>query len=254
MYALIGGSGFTSDDVIADREEVEIETPYGRTSAPIVIGRLGRAQVAFLRRHGRRHEYAPHLVPSRANLWALSRLHVEGVVAVGTVGGIPSDMGPGGIAVPDQLLDCTWGREVTYYDSPEAGVKHIDFTYPFDRPLSAELVRAAERIGRRVKPDGVYACTQGPRLETKAEVERLRRAGADMIGMTLYPECALARELGLAYSGICVSVNHAAGIGDSSEKIDFESLKDEVERTVADVVAVVREALEGFEAHKSQAQ
>lgn len=244
MYALIGGSGFTSDDVITDREEVAVTTPYGDTSAPIVFGLLGGKRVAFLRRHGRKHEYAPHRVPSRANLWALKKCGVEGVIAVGTVGGIAHELGPGGIAVPDQLIDYTWGREVTYYDSPEAGVKHVDFTHPFDRALSARLIAAAERIGVPVFKRGVYACTQGPRLETAAEVERMRRDGADMIGMTLYPEAALARELALPYAGICVSVNHAAGIGDSAEKIDFESLAGVVEKAVLGVVEVVKASLD----------
>ncbi len=243
MFALIGGSGFTNDAVITDREEVVISTPYGDPSAPIVLGRLGGTPVAFLRRHGREHQYAPHRVPSRANLWALKRCGVEGVMAVGTVGGIAPELGPGGIAVPDQLIDYTWGRAVTYYDSPEAGVKHVDFTHPFDRALAKRLVRASERLGRPVLARGVYACTQGPRLETAAEVERMRRDGADMIGMTLYPEAALARELDLPYAGICVSVNHAAGIGDSSEKIDFESLKDVVAAAVLGVVAIVEEAI-----------
>lgn len=243
MFALIGGSGFTSDDVITDREEVVVTTPYGETSAPIVLGNLGGERIVFLRRHGRSHEYAPHRVPSRANLWALQKCGVEGVIAVGTVGGIAPELGPGSIAVPDQLIDYTWGREVTYYDTPAAGVMHVDFTHPFDRALSARLIAAANRLGKPVMNRGVYACTQGPRLETAAEVERMRRDGADMIGMTLYPEAALARELGLPYAGICVSVNHAAGIGDSAEKIDFEALKDVVEEAVLGVVEIVKTAV-----------
>lgn len=246
MFALIGGSGFTSDDVIEDREEVTLETPYGRPSAPLIFGTLRGTPVIFLRRHGVRHEFAPHAVPSRANIWALRKAGAEGIFAVGTVGGVAADMGPGRIAVPDQLLDYTWGRAVTYYDDfGKTGVKHVDMTWPFERSLSARLVSAADRLGRDIRTTGVYACTQGPRLETAAEVRRFARDGADMIGMTLYPECALARELGLPYAGICVSVNHAAGMGDSSEEIDFASLETSLAEAVAGVVDIVAEAVRG---------
>ena len=182
-------------------------------------------------------------MPYRANLWALSKLKLSGVIAVGTVGGIAPALGPGALAVPDQLIDYTWGREVTYFDSPETGVRHVDMTWPFDRSLSRRLVMAAGRLGVAVEEKGVYAATQGPRLETAAEVERMRRDGADMIGMTLYPECALARELGLSYAGLCVSVNHAAGMGESAESIDFEGLKDAVAKAVLRAVDVVTEVV-----------
>lgn len=243
MLALIGGSGFSGPGVLTDTETVEIDTPYGAPSAPIVLGKLGGTPVAFLLRHGPGHRFAPHTVPYRANLWALKKLGVEGVVGVATVGGIAGPLGPGGIAVPDQLIDYTWGREVTYYDRPEAGVKHVDMTHPFGRGLREELIAAAAALGKDLMTEGTYACTQGPRLETAAEVRRYARDGADMIGMTLYPECALARELDLPYAGICVSVNHAAGMGDSKDEIDFESLHDVVERAVAKVVEVVEETL-----------
>ena len=248
MFALIGGSGFTGNDVIENAEEVSVETPYGARSAPLVFGTLGGTPVVFLRRHGVRHEYAPHRVPSRANLWALKKARAEGVIAVATVGGCAPDMGPGRIAVPDQLIDYTWGRDVSYYDDfGAAGMKHVDMTWPFDRALSARLIEAAERLGTPVRKEGVYACTQGPRLETAAEVRRYRQDGADMIGMTLYPECALARELDLPYAGICVSVNHAAGMGDCRDEIDFASLEDVLRRAVGSVVEVVKEAVKETE-------
>ena len=244
MFALIGGSGFTGNNVIEDGEEVEISTPWGAPSAPLVFGSLGGTPIVFLRRHGVRHEFAPHRVPYRANLWALQKVKVDGVIAVGTVGGAAPDMGPGRIAVPDQLLDYTWGREVTYYDDfGAAGMKHVDMTWPFDRALSARLIKAAQRLGTDVRTTGVYACTQGPRLETAAEVKRMRRDGADMIGMTLYPECALARELDLPFAGICVSVNHAAGMGDCADQIDFASLEASLALAVQGVVEIVKETV-----------
>lgn len=243
MLALIGGSGFTNDDVITDREEIVMTTPYGAPSAPLVLGRLGGERIIFLRRHGRCHEFAPHRLPTRANIWALRQAGAEGIIAVGTVGGIARALGPGAIAVPDQLIDYTWGREVTYYDDPAVGVKHIDMTKPFDEALRRRLLDAAAAIGVEAMAGGVYACTQGPRLETAAEVRRFERDGCDMIGMTLYPECALARELGVPYAGICVSVNHAAGMGGSADGIDWEALKDIVEKAVQGVVAVVKQAV-----------
>lgn len=240
MFALIGGSGFADSGVMTDVEHIEIDTPYGSPSAPLAVGCLGGVRTAFLLRHGENHRWAPHRVPYRANMWALKRLGVEGVIAVGTVGGIAPAMGPGGIAVPDQLIDYTWGREVTYFDDPAAGVKHVDMTHPFDADLRKALLAAASAIGREVMDGGVYACTQGPRLETAAEVRRYARDGADMIGMTMCPECVLARELDLPYAGICVSVNHAAGMGDSKDGIHWEQLQGVVERAVADVVEVVQ--------------
>ncbi len=244
MLALIGGSGFTNDDVIENRREIVLDTPWGKPSAPLIEGTLKGTPILFLRRHGVKHEFAPHHVPSRANLWALKDMGVSGVIAVGTVGGIASDMGPGRIAVPNQLIDYTWGREVTYYDDfAKYGMKHVDMTWPFDRTLSQQLIDAAQRLGTDIRCEGVYACTQGPRLETAAEVRRMQRDGADMIGMTLYPECALAREIDLPYAGICVSVNHAAGMGDCADEIDFASLESSLQKAVNGVVDIVAEAI-----------
>ena len=243
MLALIGGTGFDRPGIIHDPEEVEIETPFGRPSAPLIFGRLGSRLVVFLRRHGVHHEFAPHRVPYRANLWALKKAGVEGVIGVATVGGIGDALLPGDLMVPNQLIDYTWGREVTYYDSPEAGVKHIDFTHPFDEKLGRLLVDSARRMGKTIFADGVYACTQGPRLETAAEVARYARDGANVIGMTAYPECALARELELPYAAICPIVNSAAGLRESKRVICFESLKEAAERAAMDAVEVVEEAV-----------
>lgn len=244
MLALIGGSGFTNDDVIENRREIVLDTPWGKPSAPLIEGTLKGTPILFLRRHGVKHEFAPHHVPSRANLWALKDMGVSGVIAVGTVGGIASDMGPGRIAVPNQLIDYTWGREVTYYDDfAKYGMKHVDMTWPFDRTLSQQLIDAAQRLRTDIRCEGVYACTQGPRLETAAEVRRMQRDGVDMIGMTLYPECALAREIDLPYAGICVSVNHAAGMGDCADEIDFASLESSLQKAVNGVVDIVAEAI-----------
>ena len=243
MLALIGGTGFEEEGIITDAEEVEVETPWGKPAAPLVFGKLGGVPLVFLRRHGAKHEFAPHVIPYRAGIWALRAAGAKGILAVGTVGGIGEALSAGTLMVPDQILDYTWGREHTYFDSPEAGVKHIVFTYPFDAGLSEALVRAARRSGHGVVEGGVYACTQGPRLESASEVRRFARDGANVIGMTLYPECALARELDIPYAGLCVSVNSAAGLRESRRKIEFESLKEIVDRGVRAAVEVVAEAL-----------
>ena len=243
MYALIGGSGFAGREIFTADEEVRLETPFGQPSAPIVIGRLAGREVAFLHRHGTTHGLAPHRIPYRANLWALSRLKIEGVLAVGTVGGIAPAMGPGGLCVPDQLIDYTWGRESSFFDGEAGPLKHVDLTHPFSEALRGRLLASARAMGATVAETGVYACTQGPRLETAAEVERMRRDGADMIGMTLYPECALAREIELEYAALCVSVNHAAGLGESARGIDFEGLRETVGRAVDKALAVLAGAL-----------
>lgn len=244
MLALIGGTGFQDPNVFTPEEEITIDTPYGAPSAPLLYGKLRGMDCVFLRRHGVKHEYAPHRVPYRANLWALQRANVDGVIAVATVGGIHDALGPGALAVPDQLIDHTWGREGTYFDDfSVTGVRHIDFTHPFDESLRQRLLVAAARTQTTALDHGVYVTTQGPRLETAAEVESYRREGGDMIGMTLSPEAALARELDLPYAALCVSVNYAAGIKLSAQGIDFASLDLVIQEGVARAVGVVAEAL-----------
>ena len=167
MYALIGGTGFTDPTIFEVDEEVEMDTPYGAPSAPLQFGRLRGVECVLLRRHGANHQFAPHRVPYRANLWVLHTAKVEGVIAVATVGGIDSALGAGAIAVPDQVIDYTWGREVTYYDDFSVmGMKHVDMTYPFDEGLRVVLREAAKQISVPIMWGGTYATTQGPRLET----------------------------------------------------------------------------------------
>lgn len=245
MYALIGGTGFTDPTIFEVDEEVEMDTPYGAPSALLQFGRLRGVECVLLRRHGANHQFAPHRVPYRANLWVLHTAKVEGVIAVATVGGIDSALGAGAIAVPDQVIDYTWGREVTYYDDFSVmGMKHVDMTYPFDEGLRVVLREAAKQISVPIMWGGTYATTQGPRLETAAEIRRFERDGANMVGMTLYPECALARELDLRYAAIAVSVNHAAGVATSQQGIAFEKLGAMIKKGVDAGVSVVSMALE----------
>jgi len=215
-----------------------VRTPYGEPSGPLSFGKVLGRPVVFLARHGDGHTIAPHQVNYCANLWALQEQEVEAIVSVASVGGIRPDLAPGTIVIPDQIIDYTWGRRSTYFEG-DAPVTHVDFTEPYTRDLRARLLAAAGACGEPVCDGAVYATTQGPRLETAAEVDRLERDGADVVGMTGMPEAALARELGLSYAAIAVVVNYAAGRGDSRAGISLEKI-DEVQReSMARVLRVV---------------
>jgi 5'-methylthioinosine phosphorylase len=211
QLAVIGGSGFASMPGLDLLREERPETPYGPTSAPVLFGRLGALELMFLPRHGAGHSIPPHRVNYRANLFALKTLGAERVVGLAAVGGIGSAYGPGVVAVPDQLIDYTFDRKHTYYDGDNGEVVHIDFTNPYCEGLRQSLLEAARAAGIDCVAGGTYGATQGPRLETAAEVRRLERDGCDLVGMTGMPEAALARELGLCYACCAFVVNWAAG-------------------------------------------
>jgi len=213
MLAIIGGSGSTQlSNLEVSRREV-VRTPYGEPSGALTFGSIAGCEVVFLARHGYGHTIPPHQVNYRANIWALHAQGVKNVVAVAAVGGIRSDLAPGALVVPDQIIDYTHGRAGTFFTGGDTGVRHIDFTLPYCQSLRAACLAAGRRAGETPIDGGVYAATQGPRLETAAEIDRLERDGADMVGMTGMPEAALAREIGLCYATIAVVANHAAGRG-----------------------------------------
>lgn len=209
--AIILGSGF--DDLLRGESGTAPDTEYGRASAPIVETRIGDSPVAALARHGLRHDIPAHVINYRANLSALHAHGVSRVVGLNTVGLITRRHAPGEVAIPAQVLDYTWGRAHTFYDGGRAGLRHIDFTVPFSADLCAALNRAAAAAGIDCTIGGVYAATQGPRLETAAEIDKLERDGADFVGMTVMPEAALAAELGMEYACLALLVNPAAGRG-----------------------------------------
>lgn len=225
-YAIIGGSGLARLTALTDGRREMVSTPYGDPSGPITLGRLGGTEVAFIARHGDGHAIAPHQINYRANIWALKQIGVRGVFGVATVGGVRGDYGPGTLVVPDQIIDYTHGRPATFHEGAGAPVVHVDFTWPYSAALRAVLLSAARDCGETVVDGGVYACTQGPRLETAAEVERIARDGGDLIGMTGMPEAALAREAGLDYAALAVVVNHAAGRGDSALAISLSEIEE----------------------------
>jgi 5'-methylthioinosine phosphorylase len=212
--AVLGGTGL-NDLALASTRLGRRETPFGPASADPLLGRIGATEVVFLARHGQPHDIPPHLINYRANLWLLKDLGVAGIVATNAVGGIAPSMASGDIVVVDQIIDYTWGREHTFSDG-DGELRHVDFTAPFDEHLRVGLLAAAAALdlGRGVHPAGAYAATQGPRLESAAEIERLARDGCDVVGMTGMPEAGLARELELPYAALCLIVNKAAGRGD----------------------------------------
>lgn len=239
MLAIIGGSGLTRLGGLQRVEPRNLRTPWGETSAPLIKGLLRGREVVFLARHGDPHRFAPHRVNYRANLWALKETGVEAVVAVATVGGIRRDLGPGALLVPDQIIDYTSGRPSSYYDGPEVHVQHIDFTHPYSAPIRQRILDAARACGESVLDGGVYGATQGPRLETAAEIDRMERDGVDIVGMTGMPEAALARELDLPYASIAVVVNHAAGRADSAQGIELPKLEAVLQNSMQRVLRVI---------------
>lgn len=212
---IIGGSGLADIEGLSFGDEHKVSTPFGDISAPIKQANYNNQEVMFLARHGASHSLPPHAINYRANMWALKQLGVDKIIAVNAVGGITANMGPEVIALPEQLIDYTYGREHTFAYTAEDELQHVDFTYPYDEVLRKKLAAAFERCNINYQYGGVYGATQGPRLETAAEVLRLERDGCDLVGMTGMPEAGLARELGIAYSSVCLVVNWAAGKSDS---------------------------------------
>lgn len=220
--ALIGGTGLNSWQALKVEESRVVETPYGAPSSPLRFGEVAGAPVCFLARHGDGHKIPPHAINYRANIWALQEAGVRAVVAVAAVGSLHPDFEPGAVALPDDLIDYTWGREHSYSLTSADALQHVEMTPAYDAQLRQQLLDAAQRSGTRLIDSGVLGITQGPRLETAAEVRRLRNDGCTMVGMTGMPEAALARELELPYACLAVSVNWGAGMvaGDIHAQIE----------------------------------
>jgi len=242
MLAIIGGTGLTRLDNLNVKHRRAVRTPYGEPSAQLTSGSVRGVPVIFLARHGDGHTIPPHQVNYRANLWALKEEGVSEVVAVASVGGIRRELGPGTVVVPHQIIDYTWGRASTFFEG-EAAVKHVDFTEPYTGALRERILAAAGRSGEAARDGAVYAATQGPRLETAAEIDRLERDGADIVGMTGMPEAVLARELELAYAAIAVVVNHAAGRGASTHGIQMQELTSVLGQTMGRVLKIIEALL-----------
>lgn len=240
MLAIIGGSGLSKLASLEVTQRKVVRTPYGEPSGALTLGRVRGKDLVFLARHGYGHTIAPHEVNYRANLWALREEKVSAVISVASVGGIRRDAAPGALLVPDQVIDYTWGRPSTFFEGADAPVTHIDFTEPYTKALRLRILAAARACGEPIIDGGTYAATQGPRLESAAEINRMERDGADIVGMTGMPEAALARELGLDYAAIAVSANFAAGRGESAHAVPMER----IEAVLAEAMGRVRRIIE----------
>ncbi|MHB1144539.1 MAG: S-methyl-5'-thioinosine phosphorylase [Thiobacillus sp.] len=240
MLGIIGGTGLTKLANLEITHRQVARTPYGEPSGALTFGRICGQDVIFLARHGYGHTIPPHEVNYRANLWALKEHGVDRVVSVATVGGIHPGLIPGTLVIPDQIIDYTHGRDTTYLAGGDKPVTHLDFTFPYCDAMRAALLQAAARAGISLRDGGVYGAVQGPRLETAAEINRMERDGADMVGMTGMPEAYLARELALCYATVGAVVNHAAGRGLSADGIQMG----EIQSVLGEVMLQVRHLLE----------
>ncbi len=205
---IFGGSGFYS--FLEDVEEVEVETPYGKPSAPFVVGEIDGKQVAFLPRHGRKHELPPHAIPYRANVWAMKDLGVRRIIGPNASGALKAELELGEFVVCDQFVDRTSGRTDTFYDGPET--THVSAADPYCPDLRSQLVETARELGIPVRDGGTVVTIQGPRFSTRAESKWFQDAGWDVINMTAYPEGYLARELELCYANISMVTDHDVGV------------------------------------------
>ncbi len=251
MLAIIGGSGLYdlsslgSQGLNSLRQE-SVRTEYAATAVNIDLLETEAGTVAFLPRHGKTHHLPPHKINYRANIAALKKLGANEILAINAVGGINASAGPGSLIVPDQLIDYSWGRASTFFEDNLDSVVHVDFSEPFTAGMRERALRAIKQANeqaadpRLLMEKAVYACTQGPRLETAAEIVRLQRDGCDVVGMTGMPEAVLARELGLDYAMLALSVNWAAGI------VPGEITMAEIEAVMAEGMDFLRQVLTLF--------
>jgi 5'-methylthioadenosine phosphorylase len=219
MIGVFGGSGFYS--FLDAMEEIEVETPYGRPSAPVVVGEIGGRRVAFLPRHGRRHELPPHRIPYRANVWALRELGVRRIIGPNASGALKPELELGDFVVCDQFVDRTSGRADTFYDGPQT--THVSAADPYCPELRRILIETAATLGIPARDGGTVVTIQGPRFSTRAESRWFRAMGWDVINMTAYPEGHLARELELCYANISMVTDHDVGV-EGQEPVDAATI------------------------------
>lgn len=215
MLGIMAGSGLQRLTHLTNVRREIVRTPFGEASCALTIGQMGDVEVVFVNRHGYGHTLAPHQINYRANVWALQKIGVSTVCAIGSTGSLQANITPGELVLPHDAIDYTSGRHGTYYEGPDHPIVYTDVAQPFSDQVRQSLIQAAEKVGEALLTEAVYACTSGPRLETRAEVRRMVNDGADVVGMTLMPEAVLARELGLPYAALTVCTNYAAGVGHS---------------------------------------
>jgi len=241
--AIIGGSGLTSLAGLEITREIECDTPYGKPSANLIAGNLAGSEIFFLARHGNPHSIPPHMINYRANLWSLKEQGVQRIIGVNAVGGITGEMRPQKIVVPDQLIDYTWSRKHTYFEEGLEQVTHVDFTHPYSEELRQKIIAAAETLDLDFIAGGTYGATQGPRLESAAEIRRMQKDGCNIVGMTGMPEAGLARELSLEYACLSLVVNWAAGVHD--EEITMQIIKEHLDQGMQKVMQLLGRVISG---------
>jgi len=237
VLAIIGGTGLSSLDGLTILENRTVHTPFGEPSSELLLGEFQGRTIVFLPRHGEQHTVPPHKINYRANLWALHAIGIQRIIAIAAVGGIASTLSPGTLAVPDQLIDYTYGREHSFSNDDFSSDKHLDFTHPYTESLRQHILNAARKSSLNIIDGGVYGATQGPRLETAAEIKRLTHDGCTMVGMTGMPEAYLARELKMEYACCALVVNWAAGLSDG-----IITMK-QIEQTLASGIGHVKQLL-----------
>lgn len=241
MLGIIGGTGLYRMDGLETTSSVEVDTPFGAPSAPITIGRLDGAEVAFLPRHGAHHQHLPTEINFRANIWALKHVGVTRCLSVSAVGSLEADVAPGDLCVPDQYLDWTKGlRRHTFFG--EGVVAHISTAHPTCPRLTDVLRRAAPAIRAKVHFGGTYACVEGPRLGNRAESEFHRRNGCRLVGMTNVPEVYLAREAQIAYCTIAVVTDYDCWHEDPDEHVTVELVMQRYRAALGEVAGLLRAA------------
>lgn len=249
MLGIIGGSGWSKIAWLDDVEKRTVQTPYGKPSAPLELARhnesstVGNAQetICFLGRHGETHTIAPHKVNYQANVYAMWEAGVDAIIAINAVGACSAAFSPGTLVLPDQIIDYTYGREHTFFDTLEDFSSHVDFTEPFDFKLRQRLLACAGRVDVPLHDGGTYGCTQGPRFESAAEIRKMARDGCDLVGMTLMPEAALCRERRIPVASICMVVNPAAGVADGV--ISIADIDQAMAVASADVAVILKHYL-----------
>ncbi len=240
--AVIGGTGLYSmmSEFETTRQEI-INTPYGEPSGPLVHGRLLGHDVVFIARHGFTHRLPPHSINYRANIWMLKNAGVDSIIAVNAVGSMNENCPPETLAIPDQIIDYSWGRQHTFYAEDLDRVVHIEFTEPYSESLRKTLIQSGEKAGINMLKKAVYGCTQGPRLETAAEIKRMIKDGCDIVGMTGMPEAGLARELSMEYASVAVVANWAAGLSD--DPLSMEAISKCLQQGMQQVKSLILQAL-----------
>lgn len=244
LLAVIGGTGLTTLENLKITKREVVQTPYGEPSAPLAHGEINGKEILFLPRHGYGHVIPPHKINYRANIWALKEAGATHIIAVAAVGGIRNDMQAMKIAVPDQVIDYTWSRVNTFFEEGLSHVTHIDFTYPYCQDLRDIIIASCRDLNIDVATRATYAATQGPRLESAAEIKRLESDGCDIVGMTGMPEAALAKELELCYSCLAVVANLAAG--KTEELLTMDMIEENLNKGMENIRKIIAQTMKSF--------